>query len=164
MRHKLFVYGTLIGKENFSKFISEDDEIIEISPAFIEGKLYDGTIPVVVELNKLTKNKMPNLVFGAYTEVESSNPRFFESLDSYEGCSRFRLGKNAENDLYHRKKTKAKIIDAKTLEDLSNIGYNIVKTEKVWVYYINPKSTAALRKVYEKNRIYYWKSFLDLFK
>lgn len=163
-KHTLFVYGTLIGKDRISRFLDEEDKIISIKPGFIEGKMYDGNVPMVFEIGEFTKNKMPNICFGAVMEIESNNVDFFKHLDAYEGCSRFMLGKNSKNDLYIRKKATAFEIDAKTIEDLAEINYNIVEKKEAWVYFGNPHGLASKRTVGYRNRIFYWDTFLELFE
>lgn len=164
MIHRMFFYGTLMRETTIRRFIGEEDEIISKRPAFIEGKMYTGGVPMVYKIGELTKNKMPNISFGYMFEIQSEDPSFFSDLDSYEGCSLTRIGKNARHDLYHREKTTVNIIDATTIEDLSNINYNIVDEVEAWVYYGNPETIVAERNKNNRDRIFYWGDFIELLK
>lgn len=153
-------------KNNIERIGNGNITVIDMCPAFIEGKLYDGgNFPIVIKKNEGRRGRAPLVVHGALVTVEI-NEEGFKNLDAYEGCSKQRMLRNMPTDLYHRTTMPVRKVYYKHIMDFVE-GYFTTdnSTINAWVYTGNMEHEFVHKcctKLRRKNGVL-WKTYFNVF-
>lgn len=165
MQYKLFTYGTLLLESYFKNFLKYGDEekVISIEPAFIEGKMYNvnNRFPAVIKADEGKRSRIPLTVFGGIITFEA-NPSIWTSIDNYEGCSLGNTNFNNKYDLYHREQTMATPIEMSSMLDFLSFKFTTHKPVSTWVYYFNVNNPNADKYIQQDRGGQVWKTFFEM--
>jgi hypothetical protein len=165
-QESLFVYDSLCDIDAISSLINPYGKLLDYRPALIEAKAFRYlTFPFVTDINALMKPQKPFNVFGLLLNI-SMNPKGWEAIDSYYGCSLSAVGRIRTNDIFERRKICATKIAFKTIDDFLIQRFDSLDSEECFAYYGNLNNPAIkkliLRRKFRTGVVS--KEFIELFK